>query len=144
MAYYKPIGEGLKAILMGDTFWLKNQPLLKDPPIIAVPKDDSFFGDEIIDSYKMAIIMRDSLQDDLPEFYEKLHVDEMCALHQELFPHYAGVDYSKSDCVCYNGLPMYEEDDDSTKVLLKDGVRRIDIALSNAIRMHRDSDVIRF
>ena len=60
----------------------------------------------------MAIIMRDSLLDDLPEYYEKLHAEEMCTLHQKLFPHYEGVDYSKSDCVCYNDLPMYEENDD--------------------------------
>ena len=107
MSYYKTVGNGLKAILMGDTSWLKNLPKLKKPPVIAVPNNDEFVGDEMLDSYKMAIIMRDSLLDDLPEYYEKLHAEEMCTLHQKLFPHYEGVDYSKSDCVCYNDLHMF-------------------------------------
>lgn len=143
MSYYKTVGDGLKAILMGDTSWLKNLPKLKKPPVIAIPNNDEFVGDEMLDSYKMAIIMRDSLLDDLPEYYEKFHTEEMCTLHQKLFPHYEGVDYSKSDCVCYNDLPMYEENDDCTKALLRDGVRQIDIVLSNAICMHREPEVIK-
>ncbi len=142
MAYYKTVGDGLKAILMGDTSWLKNLPKLKRPPIIAVP-NDGFFGDELIDSYKMAIIMHESLLDDLPEYHEKFHAEELCTLHRKMFPHYEGVDYSKSDCVCYNDLPMYEEDDEWTKALLEEGVRQIDIDLSNAIVMHRELEVIK-
>lgn len=143
MSYYKIVGDGLKAILMGDTSWLKNLPKLKKPPIIAVPNNEIFVGDEMIDSYKMAIIMYDSLLDDLPEYHEKFHAEEMCTLHQKMFPLYEGVDYSKSDCVCYNDLPMYEEDDDWTKALLRDGARQIDIDLSNAICMHREPEVIK-
>lgn len=144
MSYYKIVGDGLKAILMGDTSWLKNLPKLKKPPIVAVPNnDESFFGNELIDSYKMAIIMHDSLQDSFPRYHEMLHIDEMIALHRKMFPHYQGVDYSKSDCVCYNDLPMYEEDDDWTKALLRDGARQIDIDLSNAICMHREPEVIK-
>lgn len=142
MASYIPKGDGLKNILMGNTSWIKNQPHKKNPPIIAVPDKRKFYGDEIIDSYKMAVIMRDSLKDDLPEYYEKFNVDKMCALHQKLFPNYAGIDYSKSDCVCYNDFPMYEEDDFCTIQLIKNCVRVIDIELANAIHMHRESDVI--
>ncbi len=141
MAYYKTVGDGLKAILMGDTSWLKNLPKLKRPPIIAV-LNDGCFGDRLIDSYKMALIMNDSLQD-FPTYHKNLHVNEMCVLHQKMFPHYEGVDYSKSDCVCYNDYPMYTEDDVQTKALLESGVRQIDIDLSNAIVMHRETEVIK-
>lgn len=139
MAYYHTVGDGLRAILSGKVDWINGISNLDKPPIIALP-NESFFGDEVIDSHKAIQIMNEALRG-YPE-YESLHVQEMFSEHQKIFPSLGVIDYSISDCVCYNGDIWFDEAD--CEILLEKGAKKQDVELSNAIMMHEEQEVIRF
>lgn len=138
MSYYHTKGYGLRAILSGNVDWIKEISNCKEPPILAEP-NPGFLGNEVIDSHKVVCIMDDALKG-YPE-YKSLNVEEMRNIHRSIFPTLERIDYSASDCVCYNDDPWFDEDDYAK--FQKRGVRKKDVDLSNAIMMHKETDVIR-
>ena len=137
MAYYHTVGDGLRAILSGNVGWMDGVTN-HIPPIIALP-NDGFLGEEAIDSHKAVHIMNDALKE-LPE-YETLRVQEMLSVHQKHFPSLGAIDYSSSDCVCYNGDDWFDEEE--CMILMEKGAKKQDVELSNAIMMHDEQEVIR-
>ena len=138
MAYYHTEGNGLRAILSGNVDWIKELSNCGKPPIVAMPNPD-FSGDEVIDSYKAICILDEALKG-YPE-YNSLNVARMLIEHNKIFPDLPNIDYSVSDCVCYNDAPWFE--DEQYEELINQGVRRMDVDLSNAIIMHKEAEVVR-
>ena len=133
--------RNLIAMLNGDVDMIGS--LLKQNNGKPLPVFDVSWGDEYFyfDSYQFAYVLYDALLfDDHDTDYRGRNIPEMLDLHKRICGLMKHPDYGKISFVDYNDWDYFSEEDIAE--LKKDGVRDIDIELTNEGIQHREEKVI--
>ena len=96
---------------------------------------------QLINSYQLACALYDTYAYDKDQkWFEEHNILEILNVHKRLLPSIPHVDYNKIAFITWNDDEYYDEDD--TEILLKSGVRKCDIDLTNYGMKHKEKKVI--
>ena len=109
-------------------------------PIVEIQWYDKVYN---INSYELSVVLYDALRhDDFQDLFVSRHVQELLDLHKQLCPPMCRIDYGDLDFIQWNDWGDYFEEEE-TRILLDDGVRQIDIDLTNYGIQHKEKEVVR-
>ena len=96
---------------------------------------------QLINSYQLVCALYDTYAYNKDQkWFEEHNILEILNVHKRLLPSIPHVDYNKIAFITWNDDEYYDEDD--TEILLKSGVRKCDIDLTNYGMQHKEKKVI--
>lgn len=94
-----------------------------------------------INSYQLAYALYDAYAYNSDQtWFESHNIKAILNLHKELCPYLPHIDYSLIGFISWNNFDLYDEDE--IEMLLKSGVKKCDIELTNYGVQHKEKEVI--